>query len=78
MKFTQDKYDKIKALCDEHKITRKDRAAFEVVSHLRWMRHAEKIVCSDSEIIQVVNGELDWRNFEKGPNYTDVDDKYEF
>ena len=72
-RFSQERYDELKALFDANKIDKKTRAQFEVASHLRWLRHAQKIICTDEQIIQAVNQEVDWRMFEKGPNWKDTD-----
>lgn len=68
-KFNMDRYNEIKALCDEHKITRKDRAAFEVASTLRYYRHCRYIDCTDEQIVAVVNQEMSKQELCKGENY---------
>ena len=72
-KFSQEKYDKIKQLLEENKITSKDLAGYTVAKQLRHMRHQKKIVCTDEEIIDVVNYERDRKTLERGENYKEGD-----
>ena len=76
-KWTQERYNEMKKLFDDNKITKKDRAQFEVASHLRWLRHQEKIIATDEQIVDAVNQKVDWvATFEKGVNWTAEDEKF--
>lgn len=72
-KFNMEMYDKIKAVLEENKITSKDLASYTVAKQLRYMRHQNKIVCSDEEIIEVVNYERDRKTLQHGENYVEGD-----
>lgn len=69
-RFSQERYDELKALFDANKIDKKTRAQFEVASTLRYYRHCKYIEATDDQIVAVVNQEMSKQELSKGENYT--------
>ena len=68
-RFLQSDYDFIKQLLLDNGIDTKKLNKYEAFRKYRYMRHAELIDCSDTEIEQLVNGELTLDDIAKGVNW---------
>lgn len=55
--FSMEKYEEIKKLLEDNKISSKDLDKYIQTKALRYQRYKEEIVATDDEIIAFVNGE---------------------
>lgn len=55
--FTMEKYEEIKKLLEDNKVSSKDLDKYIQTKALRYQRYREEIVATDDEIIAFVNGE---------------------
>lgn len=71
--FSMEKYNQIKQLLEDNKITSKDLAGYTVLKNLRHLRYQRKIEATDEELIAVVNYERDRKTLQHGENYVEGD-----
>lgn len=62
-KFTQEKYEQIKALLKGNKVSNDDIDLYRETCRLRCLRHRGELNCTDDQLIACVNGDDDWNKY---------------
>ena len=69
--FNNERYEEIKKILNDNKISSKDLAQYSVYKRLKYLRHRQEIDCTDEEIEAYVNQQIKFEDLRKGQNWTE-------